>query len=117
MPVIKRIEEVAAQDVSDGKNTVGVTKRLLLGPKEGVPTFAVRLFSLAPGGHTPAHTHPYEHGVLVLHGQGEVLSEAGASPIGPGTVVFVRPHEFHGFRNTGQEKLEFLCIVPVDVER
>lgn len=117
MPVIKRITEVAAVDVSNGKDTVGVTKRLLLGPKDGAPTFAVRLFSLAPGGHTPAHAHPYEHGVLVLQGEGEVLSETGASPIGPGTVVLVRPHEFHGFRNTGQEKLEFLCIVPVDVER
>ncbi len=117
MPVIKRIEEVLAQDVSDGKDVVGVTKRLLLGPQEGAPTFAVRLFSVAPGGHTPAHTHPYEHGVIVLRGRGEVLAKHGASPVGPGTVVFVRPGEFHGFRNLGQENLEFLCIVPVEVER
>jgi len=31
--------------------------------------------------------------------------------------VFVRPGEFHGFRNTGSDPLEFLCIVPVDVEK
>lgn len=91
-------------------------KRLLIGPKDGAPTFAVRLFSVAPGGHTPAHAHPYEHGVLVLRGQGEVLTPQGPKPIGPGTVVFVKPSEFHGFRNPGPEPLEFVCIVPVHVE-
>ncbi len=115
--MVRRMEEVEAQDVSDGKDIVGVVKKVLIGPKEGAPTFAVRLFRLAPGGHTPAHTHPYEHGVIVLRGQGEVLGEDGPVPIAPGTVVFVRPGEFHGFRNTAQEPLEFLCIVPVDVEK
>jgi quercetin dioxygenase-like cupin family protein len=117
MPTVKRIEEIEAQDISDGKEIVGVRKRVLIGPKEGAPTFAVRLFSLAPGGHTPAHTHPYEHGVVVLRGQGEVLGADGPRSIGPGTAVFVRPREFHGFRNTGTEPLEFLCIVPVAVEQ
>lgn len=117
MPLVKRLEEIEAQDVSDGKEVVGVKKRVLLGPNEGAPTFAVRLFTLAPGGHTPAHTHPYEHGVVVLRGNGEVLSAEGPKAIGPGTVVFVRPGEFHGFRNPGSEPLEFLCIVPVSVEK
>lgn len=117
MPVVKRLRDVETQDVSDGKDVVGVTKRVLIGPKEDAPTFAVRLFSVAPGGHTPAHTHPYEHGVLVLRGKGEVLSSEGPRPLEPGTVVFVRPQEFHGFRNTGTEPLEFLCIVPVEVEK
>jgi len=117
MPLVRKISEIAAVNVSDGKDIVGVMKRVLIGPKEGAPTFAVRLFSVAPGGHTPAHAHPYEHGVIVLRGQGEVLGKEGSTPIGPGTVVFVRPNEFHGFKNTGQEELEFLCIVPVDVEK
>ena len=116
MPELKRIEEVPIRDVSDGKEIVGVHKRLLIGPQDGAPTFAVRLFSVAPGGHTPAHTHPYEHGVLVLRGKGEVLTAEGPKVIGPGMVVFVRPQEFHGFRNTGSEPLEFVCIVPVHVE-
>jgi quercetin dioxygenase-like cupin family protein len=117
MPVVRKIEEIEAQNISNGKDTLGVMKRVLIGPKEGAPTFAVRLFSVAPGGHTPAHTHPYEHGVIVLRGQGQVLGEEGAIPIGPGSVVFVRPQEFHEFRNTGKENLEFLCIVPVAVEK
>lgn len=117
MPVVKRVAEIRGEDISDGLEIVGVVKRVLIGPKDGAPTFAARLFALAPGGHTPAHVHPYEHGVLVLQGQGEVLGPAGAIPIGPGSVVFVRPHEFHGFRNTGSQTLEFVCIVPVEVEK
>lgn len=116
MPEVKRIEEIPALDVSNGKEIVGVHKRVLIGPKDGAPTFAVRLFSLAPGGHTPAHIHPYEHGVLVLRGKGEVLTPEGPRAIEPGMVVFVKPQEFHGFRNTGTEPLEFVCIVPVHVE-
>lgn len=117
MPLVRKIEEIGAQNISDGKEIVGVTKRVLIGPKEEAPTFAVRLFTVAPGGHTPAHTHPYEHGVIVLRGQGEVLGEGGSTPIGPGMVVFVRPGEFHGFKNTGAEPLEFLCVVPAAVEK
>lgn len=117
MAQVRRVEEVELRDVSDGKEIVGVKKRVLIGPKEGAPTFAVRLFTVAPGGHTPAHTHPYEHGVIVLKGKGEVLEKEGAKPIEAGSVVFVKPGEFHGFRNTGSEPLEFLCIVPVDVEK
>ncbi|MGC8962976.1 MAG: cupin domain-containing protein [Candidatus Bipolaricaulaceae bacterium] len=117
MAVVRKMEEIEAQDISNGKDVVGVRKRVLIGPREGAPTFAVRLFSLAPGGHTPAHSHPYEHGVIVLRGRGEVLGPEGPKPIEPGVVVFVPPHEFHGFRNTGKETLEFLCVVPVSVEK
>lgn len=117
MALVRKLEEIEAQDISNGQDVVGVTKRVLIGPRDGAPTFAVRLFSLAPGGHTPAHTHPYEHGVIVLRGRGEVLGPEGPKSIEPGSVVFVPPNEFHTFKNTGKETLEFLCIVPVAVEK
>ena len=117
MAVVKHISEVEGHDISDGVQTLRVSKKILIGPDDGAPTFAVRLFTLGPGGHSPKHRHPYEHGVLVLEGKGELWTEARTHPLYPGTVAFVPPHEEHQFRNTGDSDFSFICIVPVDVER
>ena len=116
MAVVKRISEVEARDISDGTEVVNVVKQVLIGPKDGAPTFAVRLFTLGAGGHTPKHSHPFEHGVLVLEGEGELWTENGTHDLSPGTVVFVAPNENHQFSNTGSSPLKFICIVPVHVE-
>ena len=116
MVIVKRMSEVQDIDMSSGSDVVGVLKRVLIGPSDGAPTFAVRLFTLSPGGHTPAHTHPFEHGVVVLRGRGSVLTPTGPVEIGERSVVFVPPGEHHQFRNTGDAPLEFLCVVPVKYE-
>jgi len=116
MAVVKRISAVEVRDISDGKGAVSVLKQLLIGPKDGAPTFAVRLFTLGRGGHTPKHSHPFEHGVLVLEGEGELWTEPGTHPLSPGTVVLVPPNEAHQFRNTGDTAFKFICIVPAHVE-
>jgi quercetin dioxygenase-like cupin family protein len=67
---------------------------------------------VAAGGHTPQHTHPYEHEVFILEGEGQVLEGDVAHPLRPGDVVYVRPDEVHQFRNTGSGPLKFLCLVP-----
>lgn len=113
---MKRIGEVRAQDISDGKTAVGAKKQVLIGPEDGAPTFAVRLFTLAPDGHSPRHRHPYEHGVLVLEGAGELWTESGTQPLSPGTVALVLPGEEHQFRNVGSTPFKFICIVPKHVE-
>lgn len=117
MSVLKRISEVPSTDVSDGREVVGVTKRVLMGPADAAPTFAVRLFTLAPGGHTAAHRHPFEHGVVVLRGRGTVLTSSGPVGIEAGSVVFVPPGEYHQFRAGEGDPLEFLCVVPLAAER
>lgn len=116
MVTVKRIQEIKATDVSNDREIVGVVKRVLIGPAEGAPTFALRLFSLSPGGHTPAHSHPFEHGVIVLRGRGTVLTPKGPVEIGEGSVVFVPPGEHHQFRASPTEALEFLCVIPVGYE-
>lgn len=113
---MKRMSAVQGKEVSDGKDVVGVTKRVLIGPADAAPTFAVRLFTLAPGGHTPAHCHPFEHGVVVLRGRGTVLTSAGLVGIEAGSVVFVPPGEHHQFRAGEGDPLEFLCVVPAAAE-
>ena len=95
----------------------GVTIRVLMGDDIGAPNFAMRHFEVAPGGNTPYHTHPWEHEVFILSGRGVVYTSKEATaisrqPLVAGTAVLVEPQEEHQFRNTGEEPLRMLCLVP-----
>ena len=92
---------------------VGVRVRWLITGETGAPTFAMRMFEVEPGGSTPRHAHPWEHEVFILSGRGTVLGEDGERPFKPGDVTFVPPDEEHQFRNTGDELVRFLCLIPL----
>ncbi len=72
----------------------------------------MRQFDVEPGGHTPRHSHPYEHEIYVLEGAGEVIEGDQARPLKAGDVVYVAPDDVHQFRNTGPTTMKFLCMVP-----
>lgn len=95
-----------------GEGVKDVTIRWLISKKDGAPNFAMRLFEIKPGGHTPLHTHPHEHEVYILEGKGAVWQEGKEVPVGPGTAIFVEPAEKHCFFNRGTEILKFICMVP-----
>ena len=109
---VKRYTEVTNED-ADMEDASGTTIRWLLGPADAMPNFHMRMIEVEPGGHTPRHTHHYEHEVYVLEGRGELIDPEGEPiAIGPGSVAYVAPDELHQFRNTGEATLRFLCLVP-----
>ena len=108
---VTHFQDVPQQPV-DMEGTRGCQVRWLVGEPEGAPTFAMRQFEVAPGGFTPHHSHPYEHEVYVLEGRGEVMDGGTPRPLWPGAVVYVAPNDVHQFRNTGDQPLKFLCLVP-----
>ena len=89
----------------------GIKMRWLISQKEA-PNFAMRLFEVAQDGHTPLHTHPTEHEIFILEGQGELVYETEHKPFKTGYVVYVEPGKLHQFRNTGPGVLKFLCLIP-----
>jgi quercetin dioxygenase-like cupin family protein len=91
----------------------GVKIRWLINEKQGAPNFAMRRFEVEPRGYTPYHTHDWEHEVYILEGEGVAKSEDGESKISPGSVIFVEPGEKHNFENTGDKKMVFLCMIPL----
>jgi quercetin dioxygenase-like cupin family protein len=91
---------------------VGCRMCCLIGPDDKAPSFSMRQFEVAPGGHTPKHTHAYEHEVFVIEGTGVVLEGDREHPVGPGSAIYVRPDELHQFRNTGSTPLRFICLIP-----
>ena len=90
-----------------------VTIRWLISAKDGAPNFAMRLFEVAPGGHSPLHDHEGEHEVFIVKGEGAVWREGEEVPFKAGTAIFVPPGEKHQFRNTGDSVMQFLCMVPI----
>ena len=108
---VNSYESVQQQPVEmDGAH--GCKVRWLIGEKDGAPTFAMRQFEVAAGGHTPRHSHPYEHEVFVLQGSGVAVEGDTEHPLQAGDVIFVAPDDIHQFRNTGDTPLKFLCLVP-----
>ena len=90
----------------------GVTKREVITREDGAPNFCMRVFEVEPGSSTPAHSHPWEHEVFILSGQGMVLGDEGTIPVAGDSVVFVPPNEHHCFVNTGNELLKIICVIP-----
>ena len=90
----------------------GCRMRCLIGPDDNAPSFTMRQFEIAPGGHTPKHAHGYEHEVFILEGAGVVLEGDKEHALTAGSVVYVPPGQVHQFRNTGGGPLKFLCLIP-----
>lgn len=109
---IKIAEEVPANPVN-APGASGVQIRLLIHEAEAAPTFHMRQFTVAAGGHTPRHSHSWEHEVFILSGQGVAVTADGQIPLTAGHCVYVAPNEEHQFRNTGAGELKFLCLVPL----
>jgi len=110
--LIRNVNEVDFGPVNmDGAE--GISMSMMVGREHGAPNFSMRQFKVAPGGHTPHHQHDYEHEVLVLEGEGDVLLEGQRRPIKAGDTLFVPPDHEHQFRTpAGGPGLRFICLVP-----
>jgi quercetin dioxygenase-like cupin family protein len=115
--IIKNIDQVPLQDVNmEGAKDVKV--RVLFGPADNAPTFAMRVFEMAGGGHTPFHTHPFEHEAVLLDGDIAIVTEEGNRPLQKGDVILVPPDEKHQFKNLSEtESARFMCLVPITYQK
>jgi len=99
--------EVPAESVKEG-----ITIRWVIGQPEGAPNFAMRVIEFQPGAVFETHQHPFEHEIFVLEGQGVAEGPEGETPMRPGAALYIPPDEPHGYRNTGNGVLRFICVIP-----
>jgi len=111
MKIIDYKEVVA--EVASMEGAKGVKVRWLISDKDKAPNFAMRMFEVESGGHSPLHTHDWEHEVFILEGEGIATDGEKETKIKNGTVLYVTPNEKHQFKNTGSGILKFLCMVPI----
>lgn len=90
----------------------GAYMKWLISKADGAPNFAMRLFEIKPEGNTPLHTHPFEHEVYILEGEGVLVYEDKEYKLNKDFCIFVPQDKMHQFRNAGKGSLKFLCCVP-----
>lgn len=95
-----------------------VWKQVPISKKDGSPVFSFRVFTIEPNGHTPCHTHPFEHLNFIIDGHGVMVNEKNEErEINAGDFALVLPDEKHQYKNkSAKEPLVMICAVPTDYE-
>ena len=103
--------------VPDMEGAKGVYKQVPISKENGTPTFSFRVFTIDSRGHTPLHSHPFEHLNYVIEGKGVVISEGQERKLKRGDFVMILPGEVHQYRNTSTSgPLVIICAVPKEYE-
>ena len=114
---ITRIEDVEKTRMTM-EGAKDVWKQVPISKADGTPNVSIRVFTIMPGGHTPYHTHPFEHLNYVIDGEGAAVTETGEElPIRKGDFALMLPNEKHQYKNTSaQEPMVMICGVPKEYE-
>jgi quercetin dioxygenase-like cupin family protein len=104
---------VPAEPVAAGSATV---RQVLIGPDEG-PNFAMRKFTMGPGGGMPKHTNTVEHEQYVLRGRARIGLGDEVVEVKEGDVLYIPAGLPHWYEALGDEPFEFLCMVPNKEDR
>ena len=106
---IEKIEYKPAES-SGGNTFFEVTRQnLFIGGDEA--DFDMRYFECAPGGYTTLEKHQHVHVVIILRGQGRVLSCGEVFDVKPFDMVRIPSWCPHQLINSGDDPLGFLCTV------
>lgn len=99
---------------SEVKNAL---KKTLISPDEGWDGYVMRVFELDPDGYTPKHTHPWPHINYFLSGKGSLHLDGKDYEVEAGGFAYVPSEKMHQFKNIGDERFIFLCIVPEEGDK
>lgn len=95
-----------------GEGIEGVRKQIAVGPRDGWQDGYMRIFTVAKGGHTSMHSHPWWHVNYILEGEGQLYIDGVTHPVRKGSVDYIEAGKLHQFVNTGSGDFRFICIVP-----
>lgn len=108
---IGQLKDIDKVDVNmDGVKNV--SKQVPIGLKEGWKDNILRVFTIKPGGHTPRHSHDWEHVNYVISGVGSLEINGEKNKITAGSFAFVAPNMEHQYSNQSREDFVMICIVP-----
>jgi quercetin dioxygenase-like cupin family protein len=94
----------------------GTSIRWMVHNKYGGPEykhhFALRHFTIEPGGKIPFHRHEYAEAVFVLEGELIFQSEGETVTVGPGDVIYTYAQEGHSLENPSKSQTAtFTCTI------
>jgi len=89
----------------------GTSIQVLISPVSA-PNFAMRCFTMEPGGGIPKHTNTVEHEQYVLGGRAQVGIGDQVYEVKKDDVLFIPAGVPHWYKTDGDEAFRFLCLVP-----
>jgi quercetin dioxygenase-like cupin family protein len=107
-PMIATADSVPRNTVSAGTKT---SIQVLI-PPDRAPHFAMRRFTIEPGGGMPNHTNTVEHEQYVVGGRAEVGIAGKVHQVKQGDVVYIPAGMPHWYTTVGDDPFVFLCLVP-----
>ncbi len=114
---VSHIDEVKKEKVemmgADGSTAKGTWIQWLISKEQGAENYAMRLFTLEPGGIIPRHQHPWEHEIFVIKGRGVIGAGDEEREVIEGSFAYIPPDVPHWYRNTGDEEWKFICVIPI----
>jgi quercetin dioxygenase-like cupin family protein len=116
------MKTIRLQDIKKEKMTMEgaekVFKQVTISKNDGTPSFCFRVFTIEPSGHTPYHTHDFEHLNYVINGQGVLVDDRGEKhQLKAGEFALILPNEKHQFRNSSDtDSFVVICAVPNEYE-
>lgn len=104
VPVVRNIEQGDTYYVRENTPiTFTISKK-----SDNISSLSMCLEELIPGSAIPVHKHLNEDEYFyVIAGTGIVIIDEKEFPFKPGTSVLVPKNTWHGFKNTGNEKIVF----------
>ncbi len=114
---ITKLEKIAKTKMTM-EGAKDVWKQVPVSKADGTPNFSLRVFTIMPDGHTPYHTHHFEHLNYVIDGEGAVVMESGEErPVKKGDFILVLPDEKHQYKNkSASDPMIMICGVPKEFE-
>ena len=113
MMYVSKASEAPREPISAAKGTF---RQVLIGAEQA-PHFAMRLFTIEPGGSMPEHTNTVEHEQYVIAGKARISIDGKEFIVEKDNVVFIPEGVPHWYENIGEEDFRFLCMVPKKVDR
>lgn len=86
--------------------------KVLISPQEGWRDYVMRMVELDRDGYSPRHVHAWPHINYVVEGKGLLHMDGKDSPMEAGAFAYVPAGVLHQYRNAGDSKFRFICIVP-----
>ncbi|MHA1410821.1 MAG: cupin domain-containing protein [Candidatus Odinarchaeia archaeon] len=110
---VKKIDEIKTELVTMNGVKDTYIQWLINKENAGAKNFAMRRFTIKPGGEIGVHSHDWEHEIYVLKGKGKLGAGDESANVHEDMVIYVPPNIDHWYKNTGKEDLVFLCMIPI----
>jgi len=86
--------------------------KVLITPKDGWEGHVMRVVELNEGGYSQIQKHDWPHINYVIRGRGILHIDGVDHKLIAGSFAYVPSNKIHQFKNIGEEKFVFMCIVP-----